>query len=199
MSARRFAVIGACLLLLAGCAAEPPVQDDRALVLALAEVERDAGHEEQAALLEDGVASAEDYDEAFRLMRGCMEEGGVTLTEPVVSPADGLRYIWDFDANGLAPEAIDELQLECESVYWTSVSAAYPDTHAHVMDEPLRLAAIECLRAEGYELSGEERNFVELAGDPEADGGVRREAAADCVFREAHELYPELPSLSLTG
>ena len=184
--------------LLAGCSApEPPT--GRELVLALAAQAQEQGHPAQYELMKDGVVDLRDYDSAYRQLRACMEEGGVVVTDPVVSPADGLRYIFEFDANGLAPAVVDELQRECELLYWVPVNAAYTDTNPAVMAEALRLAALECLEGAGFEVTGDERNFPEMVGDPEADAGEQREAAAGCVFDAAHELYPDLPNLTLSA
>jgi hypothetical protein len=192
------AIAVVALLALAGCAA-PDDPKPREIVLALAESERAQGHEAQYELMKDGVVDREDYDQAFRLLRQCMEEGGLIVGDPTVSPADGLRYIFEFEPNGLAPTAVDEVQQACEAEFWFSVSTAYTDTNPAVMAEPLRLAAIECLIGEGYDLTGEEKNFPEMVGDPDSDDGTQREAASDCVFDAAHELYPELPYLSLSS
>jgi hypothetical protein len=182
--------------LLAGCSApEPPTS--RELVLALAAEAQEQGHPAQHELMKDGVVDLEDYDTAYRQLRACMEEGGIAVTDPIVSPADGLRYIFEFDANGLAPEAVDEVQGECEARFWVPINAAYGDTNPAVMDEALRAASLECLEHAGFDMTGEERNFPDMAGDPQADDGEQREAAADCVFAAAHELYPELPNLTL--
>lgn len=194
----RSAAVLAAVLLVSGCAAaENP--KGRELVLSLATEQKELGHDAQYELMKDGIVDREDNDAAFRLLRTCMEDGGLRVSDPVISPADGLRYIFEVQANGLAPEAVDEVQQSCQEEFWISVSSAYADTNPHVMAEPLRLAAIACLIEDGYAMSGDERNFAEMAGDAASDDGAQREAAADCVFAAAHELYPELPSLSLTA
>ncbi|MCU1441310.1 MAG: hypothetical protein JWP85_2307 [Rhodoglobus sp.] len=182
--------------LLAGCSApEPPT--GRELVLALAAEAQEQGHPAQYELMKDGVVDLEDYDTAYRQLRACLEAGGMTVTDPIISPADGLRYIFEYDANGLAPQTVDEVQGECEAQFWVPVNAAYADTNPAVMEEALRTASLECLEQAGFDMTGEERNFPEMVGDPDVDGGDQREAAADCVFTAAHELYPELPNLTL--
>jgi hypothetical protein len=186
----------AAVALLAGCSApEPPTE--RELVLALAAESQEQGHPAQYELMKDGVVDLEDYDTAYRQLRACMEEGGMLVTDPIVSPADGLRYIFEFDANGLAPEVVDEVQRDCEAQYWTPLNAAYGDTNPAVMEESLRRASLECLEQAGYDMTGEEQNFAEMVGDPTADEGEQREAAADCVFEAARKLYPDLPNLTL--
>jgi hypothetical protein len=184
--------------LLAGCSApEPPT--GRELVLALAAEAQEQGHPAQYELMKDGVVDLEDYDAAYRQFRACLEEGGIIVTDPIVSPADGLRYIFELDANGLAPEAVDDVQGECEARFWVPINAAYGDTNPAVMEEALRAASLECLEQAGFDMTGKERNFPEMVGDPDGDGGEQREAAADCVFEAAHELYPELPNLTLVA
>jgi hypothetical protein len=184
--------------LLAGCAT-PGEAPGRELVVVLAREALDRGQVEQYELMKDGEVDREDNDAAFRLMRSCMSDGGVELTDPVVSPADGLRYIYDLVPNGLAPKAIDALQRRCEEQYWTTISSAYADTNPHVMDEALREAALACLDDHGYEMTGDESNFKEMVGDPDSDNGKQRDQAAACIFDAAHELFPDLPSLSLTS
>jgi len=184
--------------LLSGCAT-PGVPEGRELVLALAEEALDRGQVEQYDLMKDGEIDREDNDAAFRLMRACMSDGGVELTDPVVSPADGLRYIYDLLPNGLSSSAVDTLQQRCNDQYWTTISSAYADTNPHVMDEALREAAIACLEDHDYTMTGDESNFKEMVGDPDSDDGTQREQAAACVFDAAHELFPDLTSMSLTS
>jgi hypothetical protein len=193
----RCGVVVVGVLALTACSS-PAAVTPRELVLTAAADAKQQGYDEQYELLADGQVDSDDYDIAYRLFRECLTEQGVLVGDPVVSPADGLRYVFEIDANGLAPSVVDEVQLACENEFWLPTSVLYVDTNEQVMDEPLRTAAIDCLLEQGYELDGDESNFPEMIGDPDIDG-EQREAAATCVFDAAHELYPELLSLALSS
>lgn len=72
------------------------------------------------------------------------------------------------------------------------ISALYA-TREQTMEEPLRVAAIECLSEQGFDVPAEARNLEEMSGDPTEDEGAQRNIAAQCIGERALELYPELP------
>ncbi|MWV50662.1 hypothetical protein GRS96_15415 [Rathayibacter sp. VKM Ac-2803] len=189
----------AALLGLAGCAAGGPSGSVRhepmssGRIEALAAQERDAGHEEQAELLEDGVVTFEEYDASFVLYARCLTDKGLSVEGPQISPVDGVRYQSSVDIGTREQTAALADIDECEAVYRTSAAQAYELSQPQVMDAPLAEATAECLRGKGLAATGEETevaDFVDSVGEAEA------EEAVDCVLSEASRLYPEMTSLS---
>ncbi|QHC67316.1 hypothetical protein GSU68_12580 [Rathayibacter sp. VKM Ac-2759] len=192
--------VGALLLALTGCASGAPGDSvgheamSSAQVEALAAQERDAGHGEQAAFLEDGVVTFEEYDASFVLYARCLTDRGLTVEGPQISPVDGVRYQSTADIGTHERTAALADIDECEAVYRTSVAQAYELSQPQVMDAPLAEAAAECLRGKGLAVTGEETDvadFVDSVGESES------EEAVDCVLSEATRLYPEMTSLSV--
>ncbi len=169
---------------------------EEALIHAAASAAGAKGHEEQRLALSDGVISAREYRAALTDLTGCLTDAGLTHTPPLRSPIDGLTY--EFEVVPSGPNDASALQ-SCNARYWDPISTLYTSFRPQVMAEPLRVASIECLRDAGFAMSGDERNYPELIGNPDADGGEQREAATECVFQEARRLYPGLRTFTAFG
>jgi hypothetical protein len=192
--------VGALLLVLAGCTGAGSTGSVRhepmssAQIEALSAEERESGHDEQAAFLEDGVVTFEEYDASFVLYSDCLTGKGFTVDGPQLSPVDGVRYVSSTDIGTREQSAALEDIDECQSSFMTSVAQAYELSQPQVMDPPLAEATAECLSGRGLSLSGEETDvvdFVDSVGEAEGD------EVTDCVLDEAARLYPEMTSLSV--
>jgi hypothetical protein len=188
------------MLVLAGCSDAPANESasheplSSAQIEALADQEREAGHEEQAAFLEDGLVTFEEYDASFVLYADCLAARGFTVEGPQVSPVDGVRYESTTDIGTREQSAALADIDECHAAYSTSVARAYELSQPQVMDPPLAQATADCLTGKGLSVSGEETavaDFVDSVGEGEDD-----EVTA-CVLDEAVRLYPEMTSLSV--
>jgi hypothetical protein len=185
---------------LSGCSASnSPPTSSRELVLKAAEEAQQAGYATQHEAMMDGEVSFEEYEDALHQLTSCFETGGLAFSPPILSPVDGLRYLFEIQPSGLAAGAVDRVQQDCQNKYWLLISGAYASTHEQTMEEALRVSVIDCMRDAGFKVTGNERNFPALIGNPDEDDGVQRKEAANCVFERAHDLYPELTTLTLSS
>ncbi|MEA5457347.1 hypothetical protein SPF06_21745 [Sinomonas sp. JGH33] len=164
---------------------------------ASAQRERNEGHLESAEMLADGAIDKAEYDKAFSNLSRCMGDGGYRVTDPVVSPVDGLAFAFDYDPQGRDLGAMSDHSLPCEQRYWLPVSAAYMATHEQKMDEPLRSSMQKCMKAAGYDISDEAKTFRAIAGDPFAEDSSRDRKAMDCFGEGMTRLYPAIKSAGI--
>lgn len=186
-------------ILVSGCASgDQDSSQDHAMtsaqIEALAEVEQKAGHDDQAAVLEDGAVDSVEYDATFNALEKCLTERGFVVTSPVVSPVNGLRY--EFSADFGARDQVSALadMDDCEAVHWNSVAQAYESSNEAVMDPTLSAAAASCLQERGHSDATEESSvarFVSALGENAVDDVVQ------CVQDEGSKLFPDLPSLTV--
>lgn len=168
-------------------------------VKAMSQREQQAGHDESAKMLSDGVIDKADYDQAFTNLEQCMTGLGYTVTDPVVSPADGLSLLFGYVNPGRAPEKLDSDSLECETKFWAAVTTVYTNTNEQTTEEAVRVAAIDCLNAKGFKVPAEARNYKAMSGDPTADGGAQRKEAEMCVIDNVYKLHPDIHSVGLSN
>lgn len=195
-----FVLLGA--LAMSGCtgpSTDATELTPREVVLAAADEAKKQGLDFQYRAMEDGVVDSEDYDAAYKALASCYATSGLGIDPPVLNPVDGLTYIFDLRANGLAPEKVDEVQSMCLAEYWVPINGIFLSTNTQRMDEVLRTSSIDCMREEGFQLSGEELTFSELVGEPDATDRTQYNTARDCVVKLAHELFPEIPGINLSS
>lgn len=178
-----------------GSAPEP--KTPREIVLEAARQARDAGLDPQYQAMKDGEVSQGEYLNAYQRLADCYKSGGLGIDPPVVNPADGISYMFELKANGLATKEVERVQQGCLAQEWLPISSVYVSTTPQRMDEPLRVATIECLREQGFELKGDELTLGEMAGDPLLDNGKQQSATSECVIDLAHQLYPDLTGINL--
>lgn len=181
--------------LLASCSSTPEAGPslDSASIKAKAEAFREQGRSFLADLFRDGIVDADDYDAAFAEYRACMTSRGYDFSAPIVSPADGLRYIASFESEGKTEEQLSLDGEECASDL-AEVEAMYTATTEQVMAPELRTKIISCLVDRGLEIDATARNYPEMVGS----GGQAEDwhqGLSDCLGSARHELYPDLPYL----
>ncbi|MDQ4502613.1 hypothetical protein [Sinomonas sp. ASV322] len=185
------------MITLASCAASPALTGGKITsedLKASAQRERNEGHLESAEMLADGVIDKAEYDKAFNNLSRCMSDGGYKVTDPVISPLDGLSFTYEYDAQGRDLRAMSEHSLACEQRYWLPVSAAYMATHEQRMEEPLRISMQSCMNAAGYDIPDDARTFRAMAGDPFSEDGSRDRTAMGCFSEGMARLYPAIKS-----
>lgn len=168
-------------------------------VKSISEREKSAGHDETAELLRDGFVDKGDYDKAFANLERCMTDLGYTVTEPLISPADGLSFLFEYGNPGRAQDKFQSDSLECETKFWAVASAVYLNTTEQVTEEAVRVAAIECMNKKGFDVPQDAKNFKAMSGDPTADGGEQRKQATTCILDNVYRLHPNIRSVGLSN
>ncbi|MDR1189624.1 MAG: hypothetical protein LBK95_19595 [Bifidobacteriaceae bacterium] len=156
------------------------------------------GYAEQAAMLQDGVITAREYQDAFDLMRKCVEDLGMVVDGPYTNRVDSFSLSFSFGPGGGEDAEWkdgDTAKIdECEDRYWIPLDVDYEGSHVGRMDPLLREAMAECLPREGFKVSGDELTLQDFVGEQGVtDEGLtpRAEAVAECVRTEGMRLYPE--------
>ncbi|MGW9158314.1 MULTISPECIES: hypothetical protein [unclassified Microbacterium] len=185
------------MLLLTACSVQTPGQSGGPLsaeqIKSTADKFREEGNEWLAGLLEDGEVDAADYAAASERYASCMRGLGYEVPAPMVNPTNSMTHIYDIDMGTREPDAFGEDDLSCKDPDLNVIEAAYLNTGVQRMDESLRIAAQECMAELDYEIPDDARDIRAFSGDPTADEGAQREAAATCISDEALRLFPELP------
>ncbi len=184
-------------ILLAGCAGTSEAAEGGAVtveqVQATAEHYKAEGYPDMAALLADGVVDSDDYAAAAGLYTTCMEQLGYATGSPHINPTNSMTYIYKIQSNGRDPKVAAKDEETCRVPNLSIVEAIYLNTNEQRIDESVRLASLECMKREGFEIPDSARDVRAFSGNPEADGGAQRSAAATCITDEALKLFPELP------
>jgi hypothetical protein len=192
----------AIISILTACASGSGASTGRAItsedLKASARQERSRGHSESAEMLADGIADKADYDKAFGNLVRCMREGGYGVSDPVISPADGLSFTYEYDPQGRDLQEMSGHSLACEEKYWSAVSAGYMATNQQRMEEPLRASMQSCMKAAGYDVPDGANTFRAIAGDP-VEEGTRDRHATSCFSEAMTRLYPAIKSGALYG
>ncbi len=187
----------ASMLFLTACSAQTPGPGGGSLtaeqIKGTADMYREDGNEWLAGLLEDGEVDASDYAAASERYASCMRDLGYEVPAPIVNPTNSMTHIYDIDMGTREPDAFGEDNLSCKDPDLNVIEAAYLNTGKQRMDESLRIAAQACMADQDYDIPDDARDIRAFSGDPTADEGVQREAAATCINDEALRLFPELP------
>lgn len=186
------------LMPLNACSTQTPAPTNRETVLAAAESLDRPQQEMQFQAMSDGVVDSSDYETLFTQFSACLQESGLEVDTPVLNPGDGLTYIYSIRTHSVDGESADQIQSRCEYRYWAPASGLYLSTNVQRLDEPLRVALIECLESRGYAMSGKESTFGDLIGNPETDGFEQHDVALDCVAQHGSRLYPDLPYIAVS-
>ncbi|MDR1189623.1 MAG: hypothetical protein LBK95_19590 [Bifidobacteriaceae bacterium] len=159
-----------------------------------------SGYAEQAAMLENGVITAAEYQQAFDSLRKCVEGNDMVIRGPWADPLDGFSL--DFttspaggdDAEFEPDDPRFEISDECENRYWFPLSVDYERSRSGQMDPVLRDGIGQCMGRLGFEMSGDEvtvQDFVGEQGIVDGKPTERANAATECINGELARLYPE--------
>lgn len=189
-------VVAGMALLFVGCAGNaPPTTEDLTpqFIKERSEQFRIAGRTELADMFSDGVVDADDYDTSFKTFSACVISRGFTITDPVLNPGDGLRYIYELDIVGRDPDVVAKDQTEC-SADFLEVEGMYTATTPQIMDESLRLAVIKCMQTQDLPIDSEAKSYpqiIQSAGD--AATGQWLTSIGTCIGDAGSKPFPELP------
>lgn len=210
MSRKRLTAISIGVLLsitaCAGSASQLPGTGSKVIsadqVRELAKKLASEGKTEQSDVMKSGRVTKGDYEAAFSRLDRCVTDRGYSLTPPQISPIDGVSYSFVFLLNGKSMDTATKDNEDCQEKYWNAVSSVYVNTAAKSMDQALWLASLSCLKSAGYDLSLEKGTLVDMVGENPmgSDGKLSKQAdtAVNCVRDHAVQLFPDLPSISVS-
>lgn len=145
--------------------------------------------QEQDWALGDGVVTVMEYHMAVDRFVTCVRDAGYEVSEPVLSPIDGLSLLYDIVPSG-EPRIYNDAVQSCNLSHISLTEPAFVESQSQVMNETLRQAVVECLRGQGITVTGEERNATEFAAVTR-----NNQVTLNCVFDSTHKLFPELPDV----
>ncbi|MDR1633754.1 MAG: hypothetical protein LBS27_02270 [Bifidobacteriaceae bacterium] len=186
-------------LLVAGCGGGGSSVVSAGQIKADARALEAKGYVEQAAMMKDGVITAEELQDSYDLLRDCIAERGFDITAgPYISPVDGLSLEFTMGVPGGSETPIseddDSFMNECQERYFLDLHYDYANSHPPQMDPPLKTATRECLADRGYETTGEEksvRDFVGEAAIADPTGSGRDDAVVHCMREVMADLYAD--------
>ncbi len=192
------------LLLLTGCTKEEPLIDPNGIDLDTQLTQlRDEGYTEQADILADGDISSDEYWDAFYLMSDCVSQrgGAAELEDPAINPIDGLTILFGIvqDRDSAPAKPGQGPMAECRTRYFTTVEIWYQITHTYRMAPVLMEKVRACLNDQGFETTGQELNYRDLAGPSTSASSPRELATMTCTTDETRALYPSLHFISFGG
>lgn|GEM_PF-5104812 len=181
-------------LLLTGCGTEPPPPPVVTTVAEALEVAQDRGFDWEVGILDDGVISAGEYEQAYDRYMKCQEDLDYVFTRPkVLDPVSGLQWQAMAEWRGTGEPALLDPGNECDTRFFL-IEPPYLQTNEHRMDPALREAFMTCLDANGIAYTGDERNFDDFTRslDDAALGDARDGTHVSCLLETVNELFPEV-------
>lgn len=142
----------------------------------------------QSWALDDSVVTESEYRTAIDGFVSCMREVGYSVTDPVVSPIDGLTLLYDLNPSG-DPDAWNKKVEECNTSYVTEIEPTYVEARNQTMEPSLRSATAQCLTGDGFRVSGNERNVKDFVDSTGNTGNV----VMHCVTTAMEQLFPDYP------
>jgi hypothetical protein len=142
----------------------------------------------QSWALRDGTVTDSEYRTAIDALVSCVRTAGYRITDPTVSPVDGLTLLYDIEPAG-DPDTWNTRVEACDTANVSMIEPSYVEQRPQVMDPALRKAVAACLRADGFTPTGTEHNikdFVELTKGP-------GEPATHCVTATVPKVFPKAP------
>lgn len=142
----------------------------------------------QSWALEDRVVSESEYRAAVANFVSCVRDAGYSISDPMLSPVDGLTLLYDITPSG-DPDAWSRKLEECNLTHVSHIEPAYVEAREQTMEPSLRAATVTCLRSKGFEPRGTERNVKDFVDSTDGVGT----AVTQCVTTSIGQLFPELP------
>jgi len=191
---RSVLALSAMAIALTACA---PTVGTGANVVGVAKLLDSADHPEYSELVADGEVSSSDYEAGFELFQFCMTTNGQTVSEPRISPVDGMALIWEAGPGSKATDAeYQGVLADCYAPYG-ELEALYNETGPGVMDEPLRRAVQGCLTTGGYDIPDSAVDTKAIRALISDDPVKSLTALSDCLVPAAAKLYPDVAAFPI--
>ena len=190
------AVVGLCFTV-AACSTSPsdaysyaPTTVNEALNTA-----RSVGFEWEIGILEDGIITAEEYEEAYSLFMKCVSDlSYVFNNERYLDPVNGQQ--WHINGTYRGPGEAPEGKMRRCDERLSLVETPYVVTTPKRMDGRLLARFQQCLDGAGLAYSGKEVNyneFTEHLSDMEFGYGPY----FDCLSESVEDIYPHVVGVSV--
>lgn len=165
----------------------------REVVMRDAQVAKDGDLEVQYEILQDGVVSANEYEDAVMLTIECFKDAGLDAGGPWLNPLDNVSLLYDVEIP-VHQTPMNASGQRCDSAYLSLVQPNVLDSHEQVTAPVLRDAILSCIADAGGPSSTDDgplpKNMKEIT---EFSGDEHFVAVQQCVSSETRRLYPEIP------
>lgn len=187
------AVAGSALSSCSAESADPPTAFSSADIVNRSEQMRESGNDFAAEVFEDGVVTEQEYLAALRGFSDCLTAYGYSVTDPVLSPLNSLRYSLRAEPGGQNTADFHTRFMSCSELWMMEVESMYMATHEPVMNEALRAAVQSCLRGAGFDTVGNPKSEEEFAAAFDGQDGWRTTYDA-CLGEALPNLFPDMES-----
>ncbi|WP_089958680.1 hypothetical protein [Lentzea xinjiangensis] len=143
----------------------------------------------QSWALDDDTVTDAEYRKAVDDFVLCVRAAGYAVTDPALSPVDGLSLIYRITPAG-DPAAYNDIVQTCNIGTMSHIEPRYVEPRHQRMDNRLRPVVAGCLRDRGIATSGQEENVVDFDARTEND-----DLLMECVLHAVNEVFPELPDV----
>lgn len=142
----------------------------------------------QAAVLEDGTVTEEEYAAAVEAQRECVVEAGA-LPGPIEElPGEQLGFHVDVPVteDGLGDEDLSQKVFDCASEYSSQVGARWSRQHAPTAEDYARLLPplVDCMRdvpLDGLSENPTREEALLVLSEAMSEGGAKAEGAVACA------------------
>ena len=138
----------------------------------------------------DGVVSEDEYRKAIDGFVSCVRDAGYPVTDPVLSPIDGLTLLYDLAPSG-DPDAWNKKTEDCNQAHVSHIEPAYVEGRKQTMAPALQAATVKCLRGKGFALPDKERDVKDFVEATDHVGN----AVMECVTTAMEREFPAMPDL----
>lgn len=97
---------------------------------------------------QDGVVTLAEYHMVVDRFITCARDAGYEVSEPVLSPIDGLRLLYSIAPSG-EPRIYNDAVQSCNLSHISLTEPAFVESQSQVMNETLRQAVVTCLQDQG--------------------------------------------------
>jgi hypothetical protein len=148
----------------------------------------------QRPLLADRKVTTAELALSWRRLRGCLGDGGLTVSGPFVNPITNTEYLFTYAARVRSAEtSSDQTAQACEARFWTPLSQVYAANTPQHLDPTLARYLVDCMGRAHYS-THRSTTFDDIVRGGEATPDRRRLGAAyACLDAGMPVLFPRLP------
>lgn len=178
------------LVVLGGCSSDSENEDSEPSSLEqIAQEARDLGRDWQAGILEDGDITLAEYDEGHRRNLTCLDDVGITYSEPQRSVLDGYSWNYDMFWPNMDDSKGQDVSYKCFEENLESLSVAMTAWGDWKTDAAVLSFTNECVTQAGFTVESDVQNYRELwlsaAGE-----GLTQDVVANCLNTAMIRLHP---------